>query len=1212
MPPPSQPPDQPNFAALGQILRGFFDAGWYRSRYPDVVAAGADPMTHFLTSGAAEGRDPNRWFDSRWYLQRYPDLVINGMAPLLHYMVAGAAELRNPHPRFDAAWYADQHPEGAANPLLHHLLFGEARGWRTEPPIDIADYLPSAARPLVCPAQVRVDVIVPAYRGLAETQRCLNSVLADPDRPEGRVIVVDDRSPESALSAWLETLAKAGRITLLRNRRNLGFVTSCNRGMEAAGKHDVALLNSDTEVPPGWLRRLAAQAYAAPRIASVSPFSNNATICGYPCDEGGPLPLGQDLGTIDAVCREVNAGRSVAVPTTVGFCMYIRRAALDEVGGFDAEAFGRGYGEENDFCLRAAQRGWTHRLACDTFVYHEGSVSFGAGKDERLAEARDTLHRRYPNYARLVAQHVKADAIAPCRFAVTAALFRRMGLPVVLMLTHRLGGGVRRHIDELVARLAGRANVLLLQASNRGTALSAPALGGGPLLSLPAARMDELAEVLRSAAVSRAHVHHLMGIDLDARALIHLLGVPFDVTVHDYYALCPQVNLLPWPEQYYCGEPGPAGCNACITDRPSYGAKDILSWRRRHGWLFVEADRVLCPSEDTRARLERHGVDGRAIVVPHEAVAPGPWVMTPPPPKGRKLRIAVLGVLADQKGAQTVIALAEAMDAATIELHLIGYPEEKLPETVEGRIVVSGKYAEPYLPNLLAQVKPHVVWFPAHWPETYSYTLSAAIEAGLPVVAARIGSFVERLQGRPLTWLADPRASTEEWLRCFELVRQALAGAPVKAAPARAATAKAAPSKAAPSKAAPSKAAPAGAAPALRPAVPDFYARPYLAPALAPRLRPVTGGSMDAGRLVDLRRPGRTSIVVVPELLDNDQFSPCAYIRLLQPLDHPAIGAGFDIVLADAAEALRYRADIIATQRYAVPDVAAAAALTAHCRRTGAVLAYDLDDDLLHIPRDHPDAPELRPKAKVVQRLLRDAGRVFVSTPALAASLAPLRRDAVVVPNGLDERLWADPSAGGRPRRRASAVPVRLLCMGTATHGADFALIEPALARLKDVFGGRVTIDMLGFSPRSDLPEWVGRAPMPPSATATYPGFVNWITQQPAWDIGLAPLADNAFNRCKSAIKTLDYAALGLAVVASDVTAYRGSLADGPGGLLAANRPDAWYAALSRLVRDRELRQALGQGAVTAFSVQGTLAGQAAARRSAWMLSSPAKRERVG
>ena len=174
-------------------------------------------------------------------------------------------------------------------------------------------------------------------------------------------------------------------------------------------------------------------------------------------------------------------------------------------------------------------------------------------------------------------------------------------------------------------------------------------------------------DVLRSAAVSRVHVHHLMGIDLDARALIHRLGVPFDVTVHDYFAICPQVNLLPWPEWHYCGEPGPAWCNACIADRPSHGAKDILSWRRRLGWLFLEADRVICPSEDARARLARHGHAERAIVVPHEPVAAGPWPLNPPPLKGRKLRVAVLGVLADQKGAQSVIAVAEAADPAAID-----------------------------------------------------------------------------------------------------------------------------------------------------------------------------------------------------------------------------------------------------------------------------------------------------------------------------------------------------------------------------------------------------------------------------------------------------------------------------------------------------------------------------------------------------------------
>ena len=88
---------------------------------------------------------------------------------------------------------------------------------------------------------------------------------------------------------------------------------------------------------------------------------------------------------------------------------------------------------------------------------------------------------------------------------------------------------------------------------------------------------------------------------------------------------------------------------------------------------------------------------------------------------------------------------------------------------------MTGEYAEADLPALLAKVKPHVVWFPAQWPETYSYTLSAAIDAGLPIVATRIGAFPERLEGRALTWLVDPEASAEEWLAVFAKVRGELA-----------------------------------------------------------------------------------------------------------------------------------------------------------------------------------------------------------------------------------------------------------------------------------------------------------------------------------------------------------------------------------------------------------------------------------------------------
>ena len=1152
MPTASDRPAATAIADLSSALAGFFDPDWYVSRYPDIVAAGQELLEHFVHHGAAEGRDPNRFFDGAWYLAHYPDVASTGRIPLLHYLQIGAAELRNPHPRFDAVFYAEQHPEAAGNPLLFHLRVGAARGWLTERPIAIGDYLPTDTAPPAPPPGIAVDVIIPARRGAARTRRCLEAVLADPDRPAGRVIVVASGAPEPRGSAWLDRLAAEGRIELVRNRRALDFFAAANIGIRTAGNHDVALLDSDIDVPPGWLARLAGHAYATPRVATVAPFSDDATVRGWPGVAGVPAGFGFAAAELDAACRAANGGRSVAVPATVGSCLYIRHAALAATGLFDTEAFAGG-GADTDFCLRTAARGWRHRLACDSFVGRAGGASPGA------VSGADALAQRHPHHAHLAAEHARLDPAAPFRIAATMQLFRRSGRPTILMLTHDMGGGVRQHIDLLVSRTAGRANCLLLESTARGAALSVPALPGHPMLTLPAERVGDLAAVLRSAGVTRAHIHHLMGMDLDVRSLLHRLGVPFDVTVHDYFAICPQVNLLPWTQDAYCGEPAPALCNACIADRPSHGARDIASWRRGNAWQFLEADRVICPSEDARTRLARHGYAARAVVAPHEPVAAGPWPLAlPAPGRSRRLRVAVLGVLAHQKGALAVMSVAAAADPADLSIHLIGHAEPELRDALSGRIAVTGRYEAAALPGLLARVKPHLVWFPAQWPETYSYTLTAAIDAGLPIVASRIGAFPERLAGRPLTWLVDPEASTEAWRAVFEQVRGALKSGrrPPRGKPRR--------------------------------PVADFYRDAYVR---APAARPPGAAG---GGVVDLRRDGRPSVVVIPERFERGQLTPCAYIRLLQPLDHPAIGGDWAIVLADATEALAYRADIVVTQRYAVPDIATADALVRHCRTHGMTLLYDLDDDLRHVPREHPDAALLRPRARLVSRMVRDADAVWASTGPLARTLADLRRDVRVVANGLDERLWTPP-----PRPPPRQGPIRILFMGTATHDADFALVEPALARIKAVFGEHVAIDLLGVTSRGDMPPWVHRVGLPVNATNSYPGFVNWITQM-HWDIGIAPLADTGFNRCKSSLKTLDYGALGLPVLASDRDAYRGTLADGPGGWLVADDAGAWFVALARLVRDAPLRRRLADGARRAFA-DGTLAAQAAGRRAAWL-----------
>ena len=110
--------------------------------------------------------------------------------------------------------------------------------------------------------------------------------------------------------------------------------------------------------------------------------------------------------------------------------------------------------------------------------------------------------------------------------------------------------------------------------------------------------------MLRSANVSRVHIHHLLWFEFDTRAMILRLGVPFDVTIHDNYVLCPQLNMLPQATSFYCGGPDIATCNACIAISPSANqARDILSWRLKYAWQFTDADRVICPSQDMKERL---------------------------------------------------------------------------------------------------------------------------------------------------------------------------------------------------------------------------------------------------------------------------------------------------------------------------------------------------------------------------------------------------------------------------------------------------------------------------------------------------------------------------------------------------------------------------------------------------------------------------------
>ena len=276
-----------------------------------------------------------------------------------------------------------------------------------------------------------IDIVIPVYRGEAETRACIESVLASPVRAAHDVVVIDDASPEPAISAWL--LGLRGRLSLIRHAENRGFVATANEGMRLHGDRDVVLLNSDTEVASGWLDRLAAHAQRGERIGTMTPFSTNATICSYPRTlENNPMPAGETTASLDAAFARANAGLSAEIPTAVGFCMYITRECLDAVGLFDEARYGTGYGEEVDFCMRASRAGFRHLVAADVFVRHVGEVSFGSAGNDRRARAQAIVDELYPEFQPRVRDFIARDPLAPLRARVDKARSRRSPLAGLL------------------------------------------------------------------------------------------------------------------------------------------------------------------------------------------------------------------------------------------------------------------------------------------------------------------------------------------------------------------------------------------------------------------------------------------------------------------------------------------------------------------------------------------------------------------------------------------------------------------------------------------------------------------------------------------------------------------------------------------------------------------------------------------------------------
>ena len=247
-------------------------------------------------------------------------------------------------------------------------------------------------------AEYTIDVVVPIYNAYEEFERCLYRLFQHQDIY--RIILIDDCSTDKRIKELLDSLHEhqCERFEIVENERNLGYLKTANKGIRMV-RDDVILLNSDTEVTDGWARKMMACAYSRDRIATVTPFTNNGTECSIPeFGQNNEIPEGFTIDSFAELVENTSVSRYPELVTAIGFCMYIRRAIVDEIGYFDEQNFGRGYGEENDFSLRAIRKGYKNVLCDNTFVFHKGAASFLHTRDDAIEKSSVILERIHPEF----------------------------------------------------------------------------------------------------------------------------------------------------------------------------------------------------------------------------------------------------------------------------------------------------------------------------------------------------------------------------------------------------------------------------------------------------------------------------------------------------------------------------------------------------------------------------------------------------------------------------------------------------------------------------------------------------------------------------------------------------------------------------------------------------------------------------------------------
>ncbi len=631
----------------------------------------------------------------------------------------------------------------------------------------------------------KCDIIIPIYNAYDCVIKCLDSIIENTNMTNYRIICINDKSSDERMQDLLNKYKeKYSFVVVLENEKNLGFVGTVNKGMKYS-TNDVILLNSDTEVSKNWLDKIIQCAYSEKKIATVTPLSNNATLVSVPVGlQRNELPSNISFANYAKIVEKCSYHDNNELPTAHGFCMFIKREVIELVGYFDDVTFEKGYGEENDFSFRCLDYGYKNVLCDSVIIYHKEKQSFSSQREELVKKHGEILNNKYPVYTKRIelwCGNFPINYICKnIRYAL--GLYKRKNILIIIHdwkdVMNNVGG-TTLHVRDLIFNLRKKYNFHVLTPENGIYKVYSYFENSEETLDLnyrieyfnliPKYNHNYkimLENVIDALGIDYIHVHHLLNHFFDIADVINDKKIKSSITLHDFYAICPSINML-YKMEKFCENVENKNCAECLKYKSGLQNDVIGEWQKDLSEFLKAFTNVIVPSKDTKERFLRTYPELNIKVIEHGIdIKKSNKIKSI---KGKDhFNVAFVGVMAIHKGAYILRDLVNKNKKENITYHLFGYSEIEELRKNKKNYVYHDRYNREELPDLLEQNDIDLICSFSIWPETYSYTLTEEIASKIPVLAYDIGAVGERINLNHIGWVIPLETNFKDIIKKIE------------------------------------------------------------------------------------------------------------------------------------------------------------------------------------------------------------------------------------------------------------------------------------------------------------------------------------------------------------------------------------------------------------------------------------------------------------